>query len=41
MKDVNKARHVKLCQMTGKMDKVLVSLCYMGLFLLEKGNKLT
>ena len=41
MKDVNEARHVKLCQMTGKMDKVLVSLCYMGLFLLGKGNKST
>ena len=41
VKDVNEARHVKLCQMTGKMDKVLVSLCYMGLFLLGKGNKLT
>ena len=41
VKDVNEARHVKLCQMTGKMDKVLVSLCYMGLFLLGKGNKST
>ena len=41
VKYVNKARHVKLCQMTGKMDKVLVSLCYMGLFLLGKGNTST
>ena len=41
MKDVNEERHVKLCQMTGKMDTVLVSLCYMGLFLLGTGNKST
>ena len=33
MKDVNEARHVKLCQMTVKMDKVLVYLGYIGLFL--------
>ena len=39
--DVNEARHVKLCQMTGKMGKVLVSLGYIGLFLLGKGNKYT
>ena len=39
VKDVNEARHVKLCQMTVKMDKVLVYLGYMGLFLLGKGNK--
>ena len=31
MRDVN-----ELCQMTGKMDKVLASLCYTGLFLLGK-----
>ena len=30
MKDVNEARHVKLCQMTVKVDKVLVYLGYMG-----------
>ena len=41
VKDVNEARHVKLCQMTVKMDKVLVYLGYMGLFLLGKGNKST
>ena len=41
LKDVNEARHVKLCQMTVKMDKVLVYLGYMGLFLLGKGNKST
>ena len=41
MKDVNEARNVKLCQMTAKMDKVLVYLGYMGLFLLGKGNKST
>ena len=38
MNDVNEARHVKLCQKTGKMDKVLVYLGYMGLFIMEKGN---
>ena len=41
VKDVNEARHVKLCQMTVKMDKVLVYLCYMGLLLLGKENKST
>ena len=41
MKDVNEAQHVKLCQMTVKMDKVLISLVYMGLCLLEKENKST
>ena len=41
VKDVNKARHVKLFQMTVKMDKVLVYLGYMGLFLLGKGTKST
>ena len=41
MKNVNEAKHVKLCHMTVKMDKVLVYLDYMGLFLLGKGNKLT
>ena len=41
MKDVIEARHVKLCQMTLKMDKVLVHLGYMGLFLLGKSNKST
>ena len=41
VKDVNEARHVKLCQMTVKMDKVLVDLGYTGLFLLGKGNKST
>ena len=41
VKDVNKSRHVQLCQMTVKMDKVLVYLGYMGLFLLGKGNKST
>ena len=40
VKDINEARHVKLCQMT-EMDKVLVYLGYMGLFLLGKGNKST
>ena len=39
VKDVNEARHVNLCQMTGKIDNVFVSLGYMGLFLLGKGNK--
>ena len=39
VKDVNEARHVKLFQMTVKMDKVLVYLGSMGLFLLGKGNK--
>ena len=38
VKDVNEDRHVKLCQMTVKMDKVLVSLVYMGLFLLGEGQ---
>ena len=33
VKDVSEARHVKLCQMTVKMDKELVYLGYMGLFL--------
>ena len=32
VKDVNKGRHVKMCQMTVKMDKVLVYLGYMGFF---------
>ena len=41
VKDVNKARHVKQCQMTVKMYKVLVYLGYMGLFLLGKGNTST
>ena len=41
MKDVNETRHVKLCQMTVKMDNVLVCLGYMGLFILGKGNKST
>ena len=41
VKDVNEARHVKLCQMTVKMDKVLVYLCYMWLLLLGNGNKST
>ena len=41
MKDINETRHVRLYQMTGKMDKVLVSLGYMGLFILGKGNKST
>ena len=41
VKDVNEARHVKLCQMTWKMDKVLVHLDYMGLFLLGTSNKST
>ena len=38
---VNEDRHIKLCQMTVKMDKVLVYLGYMGLFLLGKRNKST
>ena len=41
MKDISDARHVKLCHMTGTMDKVLVSLGYMGLFLLGNGNTST
>ena len=41
VKDVNEARHVKLCQMTVNLDKVLVYLSYMELFLLGMGNKLT
>ena len=41
VKDVNEARHVKPCQVTVKMDMVLVSIVYVGLFLLEKENKST
>ena len=41
MKNVNEARHVKLCQMIVKMDKVLVYPGYMGLFLLGGGNTST
>ena len=37
VKDVNEARHVKLCQMTVKMDNILVYLGYMGLFLWGMG----
>ena len=38
VKDVNEVRHVKLCQMTVKMDMVLVNLGYIGLFILGKGE---
>ena len=41
VKNVNEASHVQLCKMTWKMDKVLVSLGYMGLFLLGKGHTST